>query len=278
MSNETILTPKGRLVQGSPVLKPKTDMENKPVLVDGKPVLECFMALAVPKNDPDWPRFHAELYNKARQSFPHLLDAQGNITHPRFAFKVQDGDGVDSAGKSVKDKPGHAGHWIVKMATRYAPRCYYEGKFDPMQVIQDPENVIKRGYYIRCGVTITGNGVMPNNSQAVPGLFISPTLVSFMEPGEEIVSGPNAADVFSKAPAPAYTGPAAPGMVPPPAPGSAPPAPGMTPPAPPAAAPPAPPAPQYVMLPAAMGATREALHGAGWTDELLVQHGMMQVQ
>jgi len=40
--------------------------------------------------------------------------------------------------------------------------------------------------------------------------------------------------------------------------------------------PPAPAAPQHVMLPAANGATYEAMIAAGWTDELLVQHGMMQ--
>lgn len=35
-------------------------------------------------------------------------------------------------------------------------------------------------------------------------------------------------------------------------------------------------APQHVMLPAANGATYEALIAAGWTDASLIQHGMMQ--
>lgn len=37
-----------------------------------------------------------------------------------------------------------------------------------------------------------------------------------------------------------------------------------------------PPAPARVMLPAAQGQTYEAMIAAGWTDALLVQHGMMQ--
>jgi len=37
----------------------------------------------------------------------------------------------------------------------------------------------------------------------------------------------------------------------------------------------APVAPQRVMLPAANGATYDAMRAAGWSDELLVQHGMM---
>lgn len=34
-------------------------------------------------------------------------------------------------------------------------------------------------------------------------------------------------------------------------------------------------APTYIMTPAAKGATREAMLAAGWTDDLLIQHGMM---
>jgi len=41
-----------------------------------------------------------------------------------------------------------------------------------------------------------------------------------------------------------------------------------------AAAPP-PAAPVRTMLPAANGATYEAMIAAGWTDAMLVQHGMM---
>lgn len=66
---------------------------------------------------------------------------------------------------------------------------------------------------------------------------------------------------------PVVMAPAAPPPAPP-APPAAPPAPPPTPPAP-------PPAPGRVMLPAANGQTYEAMLAAGWTDALLVQHGMM---
>jgi hypothetical protein len=61
---------------------------------------------------------------------------------------------------------------------------------------------------------------------------------------------------------------------PPPAPAAAPPPPAAPPPAP-AAPPPTPPAPVRTMLPAAAGQTYEAMLSAGWTDALLIQHGMM---
>jgi hypothetical protein len=49
----------------------------------------------------------------------------------------------------------------------------------------------------------------------------------------------------------------------------------MAPPPAPAAPAPAPPKPQHVMLPAAQGATYEAMIANGWSDDQLVVHGMM---
>lgn len=299
----TFISPVGRLVQGGMTLQPKKDNDGKPVLdkETQQPVMECFLAIAVKKDDPQLSAFYALFAAQARMSFPHLFDAQGACAHPRFAWKIQDGDGVDKSGKSVKDKPGFAGHWIFKMATRYAPRCYNFGKYDPSQVIQNPDDVIKKGYYIRVSGTIDGNGVLPNNAQAVPGLYVSPNMVELIDRGEEIVSGPDAAAVFGAAPLPAgmvpmQTAPILPGttvaagLTPPglpglgvaaplavpglpvaglPVAGSMPPMPGLG--APPAAVA----APTYQMTASAQGATREALHALGWTDDMLIQQGHM---
>lgn len=37
------------------------------------------------------------------------------------------------------------------------------------------------------------------------------------------------------------------------------------------------PQPTYVMCPSAGGATREQMHAVGWTDELLLKHGHMEI-
>ena len=285
------ITPVGRLVQGSMSLQPKKDDKGQPVLDDkGQPVHECFLAIAVRKDDPGLAAFYGQFTAQARASFPHLFDAQGNCTHPRFAWKIQDGDGTDKNGQSVANKPGFAGHWIFKMATRYAPRCFHHGKYDPSQQIQNPDDVIKRGYYIRVSGSIDGNGVGANAGAAVPGLYVSPNLVELVAFGEEIVSGPDASAVFggnaitSPLPAGASSVPkiaaAAPpsNLAPPPAlpaaPAAMPAAPGL--PAAPAAMP-APPAagPVFQMQPSAQGASREALLANGWTDDQLIAAGHM---
>lgn len=299
------VTPIGRLVQGGFTLEPKVDMKGAPVMDDktGLQVKENFIALAIPKTDPGVNALYAILFAQAKAEFPHLFNAAGQCTNPKFAFKVQDGDGYDTNGKSVADKPGFAGNWIFKFATRYLPKCYYEGKFDPTQQIQNPQDIIKRGYFIRIMGTCRGNGVTPQSpGNAVPGLFLSPNLVSFVAFGEEIVGGADAAREFGAAPigalppgasampvgaasgAPAgLTAPPMPGAAAaPPMPGTppvtaAPPMPGMTaaPPMPGMTAAPPPAAPVYTMTALAQGATREAMIGVGWTDEAMLAQGYM---
>lgn len=303
-----LVTPIGRFVQGSLTLEVKNDPSTgKPKLDEqGQPVKECFIAIAIRKDDPALPAFWQAIQQQARLEFPHLFDAAGNCTHPRFSFKVQDGDGVDHNGKSVKDKPGFAGHYVFKCGTRFIPKCYHAGKYDPSQMIQNPEQVIKRGYYIRLGLRISGNGVTPKDANQVPGMFLSPNLVEFVAFGEEILGGPDAAETFGKAPLPQTLPPGAsatpvgapalpsglpggmPPLAPPPAPAGVPglppiggmpgvPTPVAGPPMPPAPmAPPPPPAgPVYQMTASAQGASREQLIGLGWTDEGLIAAGHM---
>lgn len=324
-----IITAVGRLVQGGVFLEKKFEMDGKTPKIDkdtGQQVEECFVAVAFDKNDPwfaneYWPVLHAT----AKAEFPHLFDAAGNCTHPKFAWKYQDGDGRDTNGQSVADKPGFAGHWIVKMATRYLPNCFHYGKYDPAQRIQNPEQVIKRGYFVRVALKISGNGVKPDERQAVPGMYVTPQLIELVAFGDEIIGGPDAQKAFGTAapitalpagasttpkvgaapaapagptlPGNAPAGPALPGAAPagPTLPGAAPAGPALPgavaagptlpgaavggptlpggPALPGAAVQPA--VPQYQMTASAMGMTREQLHGQGWTDELLIQHGHM---
>lgn len=305
----TQLTIEGRLVQGGLTLRAKADMKTKQPKLDknGQPVQECFMAIAVPKDDPNLGTYYAAFDAQARASFPHLFPNGGACTHPRFAMKWQDGDGVDGNGASVADNEGFAGHWVIKMATQFAPTCYERNAHGQLVQLTDPERVIKRGDYVAVGVTINGNGVEPGNAQAVPGLFVSPNIVLFVRKGQEILAGPDPNAAFAGiatqpsgvagATVGALPGPPAPGAMPAPAPAAAPPMPPAAAPAPgpvmpqPAAAPtptpmpmpgmtppgasmPAPPAaPQYATTASAQGATLDALLGAGWTIDALLAAG-----
>lgn len=317
------LTVQGRFVQGGLTLHPEKDMKTGQPKKDanGNVVQGVFLGLAVPKmiqqngqwvENPEVARAYAEYDAEARACFPHLFPNGGACTHPRFAMKWQDGDGVDSNGKSVADQPGFAGHWILKLASRYAPTCYVRDSHGNLQQLAEPEKVIKKGHYIAVGITIDGNGVEPGNNQAVPGLFASPNLVLYVAPGEEIVSGPDPNAAFAgiagvQAPVGAATagglqsppmpnGGAAPRPAGPPMPASAPAAPAGGPPMPAAAParpagpplpggarsgppmPPQPAGPVYIMQPSAEGASREELHALGWTDDGLVAAGHMVIQ
>ena len=111
-------------------------------------------------------------------------------------------------------------------------------------------------------------------------------MVALSAYGPEIVVGADASSVgFGQAPLPAGATTTPPAAFTPPAqfaPVAAAPAPMPTPnpaflqPPVPGAPPVAPVAPARVMLPPAQGATYEAMIAAGWTDALLVAHGMMQ--
>ena len=200
-------SPVGRIVQGGFTLQPKKDIKGNLVKDDtGKQVEEQFIALAIPKlinqngqmvENPEIGPFYQLFDAQARMSFPHLFPNGGACTHPRFAMKWQDGDGVDNNGKSVADKPGFKGCWVIKMATRYLARVYARDAHGNLVQVENPEKLIKTGYRISVGGTIDGNGVEPNNSQAVPGLFVSPNLILFVAPDEEIVSGPDPNAVFA---------------------------------------------------------------------------------
>ena len=196
------ISPVCRLVQGQPSLQVKKNQKTGLPEKDeqGNVIMESFIAVAIRKDDPQLMPFYNLFAQTARAEFPHLFDAQGNCTHPRFAWKIQDGDGKDTNGQSVAGKPGFAGHYIFKMTTRFAPKCYHYGKYDPSQVIQNPDEVIKRGYFVRVSGSIKGNGVKPQDTSNVPGLFVSHSMIELVAFGEEIHSGPDASAVFGAQP------------------------------------------------------------------------------
>lgn len=198
------VTPVGRFVQGSLVMQQEIDYQTKQKKVDrdGNPVMGIFFTLAFPKRLPngqentEFNAFWATLNAAAQQAWPHLFQ-NGQCTNPRFSWKYQDGDGHDSNGQSVASKPGFAGHHLVKFSTSYDVRCFYENKFAPHEQIQQVQEVIKRGYWIR----VMGE-VKSNNAEGtqVPGIAIYPKLVSFVARDKEISTGPDAAAAFGAVP------------------------------------------------------------------------------
>jgi hypothetical protein len=290
MSNQ-FLSPVGRLVQGD-AFEPQTkDQQGNPLVIKsgpnaGQPTQKWFIAVAFPKTDPAWPAFHAQIINVARAAFPQFFNAQGQCTHPAFSFKIADGDGIDQNGKPNSTKEGFAGHWVVRFSSSFPPKCFYSGRYQAHEQIQD-KMAIRRGYYVRVAGTIDGNG----NTQGKPGVYINLNMIELVAQGQEIVSGPDAASVFGAAPVAALPagamplpGGVAPGGAPmaaaamtPAAPVAAAPAPAFGTPAPlPPTVPAVPAAPQYRMTAKANGATRDQFIAQGWTDELLRQHGMME--
>jgi hypothetical protein len=302
-------TPVGRIVQGDLYSPQTADAEGKPLVVKsgpniGQPRVDYFFALAIPKGNEDhWARteWGAKIWAIGHGAFPAQAQSRA------FAWKVKDGDSTEPnrVGRKPCDQEGFKGCWILNFSGGYAPKvCNSDGSAYLLE-----KNAVKPGYYVQVLGSCTGNG-----STQQPGVFLNHSIVSLQGYGPVIAFGPDAASAgFGKAALPpgASATPIG-GMTPPPAPApavavtpaptpmAAPPilgpaaavAPAITPhpgfllggapatsaapPPPPAtAAPVAPTPPARVITPKAQGATYEQLIAAGWTDQLLVQHGMM---
>jgi len=238
---------------------PATDDNGKPKIDSaGNPMHQTFFYFAVPKagsTDFKTTEFGQAMLAEAKAAWP-----KGEYNAPDFAWKVIDGDSTVpmKGGKPAPStREGFPGNWVLRLTTGIPVRCYHNGKYSPIEQIQD-KNAIKCGDYGRTFVTIK-----PNNSAQSPGLYVNPTLFSLDRAGELIVTegGPSAADVFGGSGAPGGSGGlASPAPVAPPAPVAAP-----------AAAPPPPPPhnPLPKMYVASNGEkyTREQLQGFGFTAE-----------
>ena len=281
MARTNFTTPVGRLVMGSLYKPQTTDADGKPLVVKsgpnaGQPKVTYFFALAIPKNpgETHWSQttWGYTIYKAGAEAFPQACQA------PSFAWKVVDGDSTIPNKKGIAPitREGYKGNWVISFSSGFAPKIYNN---DGSQAIVEPD-AVKLGYFVQVNADVDGNGSNQN-----PGVYINHSMVALSAYGPEIVVGADASSVgFGQAPLPAgatTTPPAA--FTPPamPAPVAVAPAPIPTPnpaflqpPVP--SAPAVPAAPAHVMLPPANGASYESMIAAGWTDALLVQHGMMQ--
>lgn len=295
-----ILTPAARLVQGNLYKPNTTDAEGKPLVNKsgpnvGQPRVDFYFAVAIPKaGEQHWAQtpWGAVIYKAGAEAFPQAHQA------PTFAWKVKDGDSTipNRRGKRPCDSEGFPGHWVLSFSSGYAPNVFRDNGTVPLN---EPD-AVKLGDWIQVFGSVAGNG-----SQTQPGVFLNHSMVNFVATGQRIVVGPDATSVgfgvaalpagatalppagaVTAAGAPAF--PAAPAgfpAAPVPAPVAVQPHPGFLAPAAVGAPLPVPaPVPVPAMPPAAPvrqmtakagGASYDAFIGQGWTDALLVQHGMM---
>lgn len=279
-----ILTPVGRLVQGSLYEGQTTDAENRPLVYksganQGQPRVDYYFALAIPKGlerhwaETEWGK---KIWDVGHAGFPN-----GQAQHPSFAWKVIDGDSTipNKAGKKPCDREGYPGCWILNFSSSFPSQIYNE----------NGTKLITESKYVNLGDYVEVFGyVTDNGSQQQPGVYLNHSMVAFRGFGERIFLGIDPKSVgfgqstlpagASKAPVgqalttePAPVTTAAPAPMPTPVTTAAPaPAPYpqiLTPPA---------PAPVKVMTAKANGVSYEDYIKSGWTDELLIQHGFMQ--
>lgn len=292
-----LLTPVGRLVQGSLYDPSTTDAEGNPHTdKKGEPYVEYFFAIAIEKgqekhwSETSWGQL---IWTVGHKAYPSIASS------PNFSWKIKDGDSTvpNLKGNRPCDFTGFAGNWILCFKNRYVfSICNDNG-----QLKLTEKDYIKLGYYVRVSAKVSGNG-----GTQQPGVYLRPEAVALIGEGDLISRGVDTKDIgfdkdlvipagcrrtsvapeFANAPpivpptymtTPAENAPLTHSLTP-----FAPPVSGhstapMPPPhhgilTPPPAAPVAPP---RVMLPAANGQTYEQMIAQGWTDITLVQYEMM---
>jgi len=276
-----ILFPEGRIVGGHPMKKnPVTKTNEAGVVVpvmqaDGvTPATESYVGFAILKGqETDWKQtpWGQLIVSAAQAGWP-----KGEFNAATFAWKVIDGDSQipNKKGKKPCEREGYPGHWIINGSTRLNVKCFHVGQYDPMQQIQDV-NEINPGDYGRLVVQAKAN-----NPSKSPGVYLNPTLFELTRKGPyiDLSGGPSAAEMFGGSQSAANQQtlpqtPVAPGInqIPPVQTPVAPaPAPDfLTPPTPTAPAP-STPAPSYNVN--GTVCTKEQLIAAGWTEEQMAPY------
>lgn len=306
--------PPGRIVGGNLYKSSDKDADGKPRVIKtgqnaGQPMAVFFYAVAIPKtpgavhwaHEPIWGSI---IWNVGNGAFPKIAE------NPAFSWKITDGDSAvpNKKGTVPNTREGYPGHWVIAFNSMYAPKIV---NADGSAYILEP-NAVQPGDFVEVHATIDGNGSTQNpgvyiNPNAVSfqgysvlgriSTGIDPATAGFGQgPKPSGISATPIGGMTSAAPAvaarpamPPGLPPALPGALPTvalpsaaptgivPSPGFLQPPPGIALPPPGAAAALPPPVivPVRQMTPKAMGNTYEGLLAQGWTDALMVQHGMM---
>lgn len=211
----------GRIVAGHPMKdQNRFDDNGVKIIKDGKELTQRYIGLAIPKNgqtdwkNTEWGRvFYLEGTNAVNGY------KNGEDQHPSFSWKITDGDSTipNKRGKKPCEQQGYAGCWIVHISTELPYGCYHVGKYDPIQAIQNPDE-ITCGDNARVLVDVKPNRRKDGSAAKTPGIYVNPRLLELSSKGEPIVteaSGPSASAVFgggapAPTPAPAAAAPATP--------------------------------------------------------------------
>jgi hypothetical protein len=198
----------GRAVQGDPMKAGPQRKDKAGVLKfrkDGEPDAPFFYAIAIPKDpakrfvidgNPSYEEEKAKIDAAARAAWPNMFNPQYqrpaglqfeaslpmDCSNPKFANKIQDGDGYDESGKPNNLKEGWAGCWVVKVSNGFAPKVY-EWSNGWVELTPHSERKIKLGDY----VTVSGT-CETNQSTESPGMYMNFDTVSFEQEGELIVA------------------------------------------------------------------------------------------
>lgn len=312
MTNVNITSPVGRIVQGSVYdLTGKTDEKTKAPRLgkDGKQIMDCYFALAIPKGaEKGW----------WETAWGQQILAVGAAEHPAsyqrpdFAWKITDGDSavVNKANRKPCDQEGFKGNWVLRFSSGFVPKTYTmlgRTQADGTAALLEP-GAIRPGFFVQVNFNVTGNDETTRN----PGVYLNHSMVCLIAYGDPIQFGPDVTQagfgvtgplpagasltptagfvppatlpVAGTPPAPALTAVAAPGVpaaLPVAAPSLTPVAPhtailGAGAPPPPGVVAPPPAAVPVRRMTAKATATYEAYIASNWTDALLVQHGMME--
>ena len=175
-------TPVGRIVQGDAFVPNDKDFDGN-IRVNkttGVPQPQYFMALAIPKTDPEWPAIWAYISGVAQRDFP-----MGDYNSADFKWKYQDGD-------TTPDKEGFAGCHILKFASNFAPQVF---NAQNQQIVDHTQ--CKRGFFAQIHFDAKGNG----RTGSTAGVFLNLKMIKVVAFGDEISSGPSADQAFGAGPA-----------------------------------------------------------------------------
>lgn len=250
--------PTGRLVGGSLYKGRTTDAQGEKLLFKtganaGGDRTDFYFGVAIEKktethwNQTEWGRV---IWGVAHTEFKAAADS------PHFAWKVTDGDSTipNKAGNAPAQRQGYKGHWVLNFAGTNRPKVV---KTDGTLLLDD--SYVNLGDYVR----VLGS-VKDNRPAPTPGIYLNYAFVAFRARGETIAYGvdPTSINFGDDAlPIGASTTPVDKPMM---SPTDVKPHHDILKP------------PMRQMTEKAQGNSYETLIANGWTDELLVQHGMME--
>lgn len=180
-----LLSPIGRLVQGSLYDPITTDLDNKPIKYKtgkktGQDAARYYFAVAIKKGkEKSWKMTE---WGKKIADLAEREAAPGATERSDFAWKIEDGDDDEPNQNHRRncDLEGYPGNWVIKFSTFIAPQIV-NAKAE--QLTQ--EGFIKTGYFVQVYFSVVYNN--PAHKTTVKnGLFLNPEIVSFQAYGEEI--------------------------------------------------------------------------------------------